>query len=195
MTISSFGRPADESLPGLTLNLGRTGAQGGEIVVVLVAGAHDQRPAARLFHCVFEFVHAVGGIDIDEDEPGERSSKLRQNPLAHVGRPDADPIAFPQSKRLQSDRQVLRAAQEIGICPAHALVAGHERRPIRPFGGDAAQEAADRLAAQGSRRRAVHIGLRKERHRFHPPRVSAISAAAYHNLRRKAFETRQGALP
>ena len=76
------------------VDLGRAGAQRGEVVVVLVAGAQDQRPAAGLFHRVFEFVHAVGGIDIDEDEPGERRAELRQHPLADVGRPDADAIAL-----------------------------------------------------------------------------------------------------
>ena len=172
---------------GLELaGLGRVDLRGarpqrGEIVVVLVTGAQDQRPAARFPHRIFEFVRPVGGIDIDENEPGERRAELRQNPFADIGRPDADAIAFLQSKGAEPNREVLGAAQEIGVGPPHALVTGDERRPLRALGGHAAQELADRLADERRRRGAVDVGLREWRHRRSsrwPPDWAALTWAA-----------------
>ena len=63
------------------VDLGSASPERGEIVVVLVARAQDQRPAAGFLHRVVEFMAPVGGIDIDEDDPGERSAELRQRPI------------------------------------------------------------------------------------------------------------------
>ena len=106
----------------------------------------------------------VGGIDVDENEPGERGAELRQNPFADVGRPDADAVALFEPELAQAHSQVLGAAEEFGVCPAHVLMTRHQRRPVRPLGRDAAQKTSDRLAAEGRWAGAVDVGLREWRH-------------------------------
>ena len=76
---------------------------------------------------------AIGGIDIDEDESRQRGAELRQHPFAVVGRPDADPVARLEAERPQADREVFGTAQEIGVGPAHVLMARHQREPLRAF--------------------------------------------------------------
>ena len=132
MTNSSLGKPLDCSLPGSArVDLGRAGPERGEIVVVLVARAQDQRPAAGFLDRVVEFMASVGGIDVDENDPGERGAELRQNPFADIGRPDADPVALLEAQLAQADGQVFGPAQEVGVAPAHVLVTGDERRALR----------------------------------------------------------------
>ncbi len=106
----------------------------------------------------------VGGIDVDENEPGERGAELRQHPFADIGRPDADPIALFEAELAQAHGQVFGPAQEVGVAPAHVLVAGDLREALRPFGRDAAQKLTDRLADQRRRRHAVDVGLGEQRH-------------------------------
>ena len=146
------------------VDLGRARPERGEIVVVAVSRREDQRPAAGFLDRIVEFVRAVGGIDVDQDEAGERRAELRQHPFARVGRPDADAVAFLETERHEADGEILRPAQEIGIGPAHPLMTRHERRPARAFVGHAAKQRADRLAQERRRTRAVHIGLRQKGH-------------------------------
>ena len=146
------------------VDLGRARPERGEIVVVAVSRREDQRPAAGFLDRIVEFVRAVGGIDVDQDEASERRAELRQHPFARVGRPDADAVALLKAERHEADRQILRPAQEIGIGPAHPLMTRHERRPARAFTGHAAKQRADRLAEERRRTRAMHIGLRQRGH-------------------------------
>ena len=80
-----------------------------------------------------EFMAPVGGIDVDQDEPGERGAELRQHPFADIGRPDADPVALFEAELAQAHGEVLRAAEEVRVSPAHVLVAGDLRGAVRPF--------------------------------------------------------------
>ena len=76
--------------------------------------------------------------------------------------PTRSPFSRPSLRK--PDGQVLGPAQEVGVSPAHVLVAGDLREALRPLRRDAAQKLADRLADQRRRRRAVNVGLREQRH-------------------------------
>ena len=170
MTVLSCGSRAADRAPGAArVDLGRQGAQAGEIVVALEAGAEDQRFAADLGEGVFGLVTAVGGIDVDEDQAGLRGGELGEDPLAVVGRPHADALARLETKRQQTGGEIVDAAVEFRVGPAHALMTRHQRRPVRPLSRHALEQGADGFADQRRAARAVNIALRQSRHGATPP--------------------------
>ena len=146
------------------VDLGRQSAQAGEIVVALESGAENQRLAADLAEGVFGLVTAVGGIDVDQDQACLRGGELGEDPLAVVGRPDADALARLEAKREQSGGEIVGAPVEFGVAPAHALMTRRQRRAVRRRRGHALEQGADGFADERRAARAVNVALRQSGH-------------------------------
>ncbi len=160
------------------IDLGRDRTQRGEIVVVLVARAQDQGPAAGLPDRIVEFVRTIGRIDVDEDQPGERRAELRQHPFAVVGGPDADPVALLQAEAPEPDREVFGPCEEFAVSPAHVLMPRDQCEALRVFLRHPSQERPDRLAEKRRRTRAMHVGLRECGHGVRSRRSAAARRPA-----------------
>jgi len=69
-----------------------------------------------------------------------------------------------ETERPQADREILGLAQEIGVGPADALMASHQREALGDLFDRPAQQRPDGLADERRRTRAVNVGLRERGH-------------------------------
>ena len=157
-TERSDGSRADCKLTRLGLaELRRQFAQHADIVRGLEAFGEDERLAADLDQRIFEFGDAVGGIDIDEDEPGFGGGELRQHPFAVVRRPDADAIAGIKAEREEPGGKLIDGLPQLAIGEADLLVTNHQRRTRCPFCAGFVEELPDGFADQRLIAGAMHI--------------------------------------
>ena len=73
----------------------------------------DEGLRTDLVQCVFELRHAVGRVDVDQDQPDARGRELNDQPFQAVRRPDPDPIATVEAKAQQARRAAVHAAREL----------------------------------------------------------------------------------
>ena len=162
----SDGRRAASSWPGVASpSSGDKLAQHADIVRGLEALGEDERLAADFVERVFELGDAIGGIDVDEDEPGLCGRELREHPFAVVGRPDADAVAGMQAERQQPGGELVDGRPQLAVAHSHLLVAHDERRPRRPFCAGGIEELSDRLAEERLVARPVDVTELQLRHR------------------------------
>jgi hypothetical protein len=69
------------------------------------------------FDHVFEFVAAVGGVDVDEDGAHLRGRVLDEGPFGNVLRPDPDSVALLHAAFEQSDGQCIGVGVELRVRP------------------------------------------------------------------------------
>src|SRR5258706_6160933 len=108
---------------------------------------------------MLELAHAVGRIDVDQDQPRLRGRKLRDRPLRAVRGPDSHPIARFETQAQQAGGERVGARLELRIGPAHALVGDHQRESRAVAPGDLVEAGSDRLLDQGRRAVAPHVAL------------------------------------
>ena len=120
----------------------------------------DQRPTAHLVQRVFELGEPIGGVDVDQDQPGLGGGELRHHPFGVVRRPDADPLARLQSQRDQPGGERIDLFAKLAVAPPNALLAHHKRRPVTPARNGPVEVAADRLPDQCHVAGAVHVAQR-----------------------------------
>src|ERR1700720_1258125 len=137
--------------------LRRQFAQHADIVRGLEAFGEDERLAADLDQRIFEFGDAVGGIDIDEDEPGFGGGELRKHPFAVVRRPDADAIAGNKAEREEPGGKLVDGLPQLAIGEADLLVTNHQRRTRWPFCTRFIEKLSDGFADQRLTAGAIHV--------------------------------------
>src|SRR6266850_3016274 len=121
-----------------------------EVVARLEAGGRDERTALDRAQRMLEFDHPVGGIDVDQNQSGFSSRKLRHGPLRAVGGPDAYALARLEAEAQQARRELVGASLELGIGPPHTLVRNHERQSCAFAFRDSVEIRSDRLLNQRS---------------------------------------------
>ncbi len=97
------------------------------IVAGLEARHGDQRAGLHLVQCKLQFRQAVGGIDVDQDQPRLRGGELGHDPFGHVRRPDADSVAGLEPKRHKTRGQLVHFCPEFAPAPSHALMGNDQR--------------------------------------------------------------------
>ena len=98
------------------------------VVRALELRGGDQRLAAGVAQRVGELGRAVGGVDVDEDDPELRRGELDVDPLGAVRRPDAEAVALAQAEAGERARRPVDVLPELAVGQPHALV-GHHRAP------------------------------------------------------------------
>ena len=160
MSVRRLGSRAACSSPGVAAgDLRRQLAQHADIVAGLEAVGGDQRLAAHLVERVFELGQPVGRVDVDHDQPGLGGGELGDHPFAVVGRPDADPVAGLQPQRDQPGGAGVDPFVQLGIAPAHVLMAHDQRRPVAEALHHLVEMHTDGVADQRHIGGAVRIAL------------------------------------
>src|SRR5258708_5869251 len=131
--------------------LGREAVENREVVARLEAGGRDEGTALDRAQRMLELGNPVGGIDVDQNQPGFGGRKLRYRPFRAVGRPNPDPITRFQAEAQQACAKLVGASLELGIGPPHALVRNHQRQPRAFAFRDAVEIRSDRVLNQRSR--------------------------------------------
>src|SRR6202034_1252046 len=139
-------------------------AQYADIVRSLEFPGKDQRLAADLVQRVFELGSPIGRIDIDQDQSGLGSSKLSEDPLAIVRRPDTDAVARLQTKCQQAGGEFIDLAAQFAVGPPNVLMPDDQRRPVRILVADGVEEPPDGFADQRNFADAIDVALRERRH-------------------------------
>ena len=109
-----------------------------------------------LFERVLQLAQAVGGIDVDEDEPGLGGGELGQRPFRAVRRPDADPRRRARGRARESPPPARRRARRIPSRSSARLARRNQRLAIAP-----APRRPDRGSARWCRRAAAHRRCRR----------------------------------
>ena len=103
----------------------------------------DERLRADLVQGVLELRRAIGGIDVDENEPDAGGRELRDQPLGPVRSPDPDPVPLVEAETQEPGRESVYPAGELFIGPA--LPGGTEdgRRAFPVAAHDLREEGGD----------------------------------------------------
>ncbi len=146
------------------VELGRQLAQHVEVPARLESLVTDDGPAARLDQCMLELVEAISRVDVDEYGADLGRRHLGQHPFARVRSPGADALTGADPEGQQTGGQVVDPAVELGVGPAHPLVADDQRLRLSVSLDDALEIVADRLVDDRLFRCATRIALRQSRH-------------------------------
>jgi hypothetical protein len=119
-----------------------------QIMRGLETSRQHQRTAAHLVERVLQFVQAIGGIDVDQDDAQLRRRELQHHPLVAIGCPDADAVAPLQSQREQTGGDAFDFRMELPVVETDALRTHHQRGAIRMRCRDAVQQSAHGIAEQ-----------------------------------------------
>ena len=163
------------------LELGQVAADGLDhrgVVRGLERRRRDQRAAAGLAQRVLQLGRAVGGVDVDQHDPGLRGRVLDEHPLGAVGAPDPQPVAGRQAVGEQRAGQAVDRLPQLGVRVADVLVAGDERLAVAPALDRAIEVLADGLPQQRRRGGAVDVGWP---HFFSFPRQGAYRHGRPHH--------------
>ena len=152
------------------VELRREPAQHLDVAARLEGFGGDQRAALDLVQRVFELRQAIGGVDVDQDQPGLRRGELRHRPFAVVGRPDTDAVARLQAERKQACGERVDLLRERAVAPAHVLMRHHQRLVVGEARGGPVELRADGEAEQRLRARTAHVAHALRRHRPSLPR-------------------------
>ena len=117
----------------------------------------QQQADAGLLERVFQLAGAIRRVDVDQDRADARGRILRDDPLAAVGRPDADAVAPGDAARQERQCEPRREVPQLPVAGAEILRADHQRVAVRPPLDGVAQVGADGFAQQARRGRAVQI--------------------------------------
>ena len=147
---------------------GRQRVDHADIVAGLEARRGDQRLAADLVQRVFDLGQAVGGVDVDQDQPGLGGGVLGDDPLGVVRRPDADAIAGLQPKGDKAGGEGIDVRRQFRPCPVDALLADDQAGTVAEAGDGAVEMDPDRVADHRLVRGAVHVAGREVGHRSAP---------------------------
>ena len=155
--------------------LGREFPQHADIVRSLESFGENERLTADFVERIFQLGDAIGGIDIDQDEPGLGGGELGEHPFRVVGRPDADAVAGMKPERQQTRGEPVDLLPQFAIAEPHLLMADHQCRPRRPFVADRVEKPANRLANERLFAYAIDVTERQPWHSgFLPPRSAAL---------------------
>ncbi len=113
--------------------------------------------AARLVERVFELRQPIGGVDVDENEPGFCSRELGDHPFGVVRRPDADTIAPPEPQREQPCSKGVDPFFQLAVCPADPLMADDQCIALAKAFGDPIEMHADRVPDKGRAAGAMDV--------------------------------------
>ena len=94
MTASRWGKRREANSPGSAeFQFRRQLLQHGDVIAALETAGSDQPLAGDLVQDVFQFMGAVCGVDVYQDQACPCRCKLGDDPFGAVGRPDSDPVA------------------------------------------------------------------------------------------------------
>ena len=136
-----------------------------DIIAGLELARGDERLAGDLVERIIGLGEPIGRIDIDQDQAGFGGGELGDHPFGIIGRPDAAPFAGFEPQRQKAGGEVIDLPLQLGIGPAHLLMAHDERVAVRPAPGRHVEEGAHGLADQRGVADPVHIALCQPGHR------------------------------
>jgi hypothetical protein len=113
------------------LDIGEDGA----IVGAGVALTEEEGADAGFLEDVAEFVGAVSGVDVDQDDAGASGGVLQEDPLDAVAGPNAGAVAGGESEAGESACDAGDFAIKLPPGEADVLMANHESFAFRETGG------------------------------------------------------------
>ena len=119
------------------------------VVGARVALAEEEGADAGLLEDVAEFVRAVGGVDVDQDDAGAGGGVLHEDPLDAVAGPDAGAVAGGESEAGESAGDAGGFAIEFAPGEADVLMADDEGFAIGETGGGVREGLCDGLLEEG----------------------------------------------
>ena len=142
----------DDVFEGERIGVARTVSrviEDGAIVGAGIALPEEQGADAGFPEDVAEFVRAVGGVDIDEDDAGAGGGVLHEDPLDAVAGPDAGAVAGGESEAGESAGDAGGFAIELTPGEADVLMADDEGFAIGKTGGGIRESLGDGLLEEG----------------------------------------------
>ncbi len=131
------------------VQLGGQLVQHGGVVGALELVGGDQKACAGLVERVLQLVGPVRGVDVDQNGTDLGGGKLAQRPLAAVGCPDADPVAFLDPHGEQGPSAAIHLPLQFSVAPVNVLVKCDQRVVVRVLGGNLVELVANGHAQQG----------------------------------------------
>jgi hypothetical protein len=125
----------------------------------------DQGRAANLVERIFQFMQAVGRVDVDEDRADACCRKQGQHPFDPVRRPNADSVTGLHSDGQKACRKPVRRVTQFSPGQTYALFAEHDGCFCRPFRSGFIEQRGNRDVAQG--RLGCANDMREAFDRFH----------------------------
>src|SRR5262249_20510194 len=109
----------------------------------------DESDASGLVECVFQLGHAIGWVDVDEDQPGLCRSELGDDPFGVVWRPDADPVTAFEPEGQQTSSEGVHSLLQLAVGPANLLVPNNQRVAVTKTLDDPVEMDTDCIANKG----------------------------------------------
>src|SRR5256885_3569016 len=124
------------------------------VVRVLESLAADEVVALGLAQGEFQFVRAIGGIEVYEHRADLRRCELREDPGHAIRGPDADAVAFLDAQRHERARDLIHFRLKPGVREAPVLKRRNQRLLIREVGGNVIEEVTYRFGKEWTRSKA-----------------------------------------
>lgn len=118
----------------------------------------DERLRADLIERVLELGRAVGGVDVDENEPDAGGRKLRNQPLGPVRGPDPDPVPPVEAEAEEPGREPVHPPGELLVGPALARGAEDGRGASAVAAHDLREEGGDGRVDERAGGRPPYVG-------------------------------------
>ena len=134
------------------VQLRRQFTQHAQVVAGLEAGHGHQGLARHLVQGIVQLGHAVGRVDVDQNQTNLGGGQLHQQPLRVVMRPDADALARLQAQTQQGTGQLITRSLQRAVAVALVLVCADQRFVLGLARHHGVKKVAQRLLDQG------HIG-------------------------------------
>jgi hypothetical protein len=87
----------------------------------------EKRAHARFAQDEGQFMRAIGGIDVYQDNAGQRAAELKNRPFGAARCPHSHAVAGMQSEGPQARRDALRLMRVLRPCEPDVLMAADER--------------------------------------------------------------------
>ena len=107
---------------------------------------------------VLELRAAIGGIDVDENQPDARGGELGDQPLGTVRCPDADPVSLVQTEVQESGGETIHSPRELLVGPALAARPEHRRAAPAVTAHDLGEERRDGRVDERAGGGALDVG-------------------------------------
>ena len=129
-----------------------------QVVAALETDGADQDVNPCLVQRIFQFTAAVGGVDVDQDDPQAGRGKLGQYPFGTIGRPNAEALPALGSQAQKSRCHPVYGFRKLAPAPADPVLDKNKGGLSAMCFDSAVQQAADGLCHQVWNGGSAHMG-------------------------------------
>jgi len=76
---------------------------------------------------MLQFRHAIGWIDVDQNQPSLGSGELNGHPFGAVRGPDPQPVSRLEAQGQEPGGERVRLSFQLGVCPTDSLLDANHR--------------------------------------------------------------------